>query len=58
MISNKKVWFGRPQMEIPCVLCVMLWTILLCLRADDTIFINYHIGIHYSFHDIILVLFS
>lgn len=31
-------------MEIPCVLCVMLWTILLCLRADDTIYINYHIG--------------
>jgi hypothetical protein len=30
-------------MEIPVALMVFLWTVLLCLRADDTIFINYHL---------------
>lgn len=30
-------------MEIPIAVCVFVWTVLLCLRADDTIFIDYHI---------------
>jgi hypothetical protein len=30
-------------MEIPLMLMIILWTILLCLRADDTIYINYHL---------------
>src|SRR5690348_9653347 len=37
------VWFGVLQMEGFLTLMILIWTILLCLRADDTILIDYHL---------------